>query len=65
MLLLQAVPVYFMMIVLPPKIARHTVLLFTMTFLSWAHIQRLHSSEVKDESIDITAYVLVYFTLIC
>lgn len=55
LLFLQAMPTYLMMIVLPSHIAQYAVLLFTMTFLSWIHIQRLSSTDARQQSVDITA----------
>nr|CDS17034.1 o acyltransferase membrane bound domain [Echinococcus granulosus] len=59
LLFLQAMPTYLLMIVLPPHIAQYAVLLFTMTFLSWIHIQRLDFTEARQQSVDITAPLMI------
>eukprot|EP00108_Taenia_solium_P002166 TsM_000691100 transcript=TsM_000691100 gene=TsM_000691100 len=59
LLFLQAIPSYLMMMVLPPHISQYAVLLFTMTFLSWIHIQRLGSTDARQQSVDITAPLMI------
>ncbi|VDL58737.1 unnamed protein product [Hymenolepis diminuta] len=55
-----AIVAYLMMVFLPPNIAQYAVLLFTMTFLSWAHIQRLFAvDDARQQSVDITAPLMI------
>ncbi len=54
-LIFQAVPAYLMMVFLPSYIAQYGVLVFTMAFLSYAHIQRMLSFEARNQAVDITA----------
>ncbi|VDK41511.1 unnamed protein product [Taenia asiatica] len=59
LLFLQAIPTYLMMVLLPSHISQYAVLLFTMTFLSWIHIQRLGSTDARQQSVDITAPLMI------
>ncbi|VDM23207.1 unnamed protein product [Hydatigera taeniaeformis] len=59
LLFLQAIPAYLMMLVLPPHIAQYAVLVFTMAFLSWVHIQRLSVVDARRQSVDITAPLMI------
>ncbi|VDN96974.1 unnamed protein product [Rodentolepis nana] len=49
-----------MMVFLPPNVVQYAVLLFTMSFLSWAHIQRLFADgDPRQQSVDITAPLMI------
>uniref|UniRef100_A0A183TBY1 Mannosyltransferase n=1 Tax=Schistocephalus solidus TaxID=70667 RepID=A0A183TBY1_SCHSO len=53
-LLYQAIPSYLMMVLLPPHLAQYGVLLFTMAYLSGAHITRMLSTDLRNSVVDVT-----------
>ncbi|VDK45194.1 unnamed protein product [Dibothriocephalus latus] len=58
-LLYQAIPSYLMMVFLPPHLAQYGVLLFTMTYLSGAHIYRMLSADMRNSVVDVTAPLMI------
>uniref|UniRef100_A0A0X3PLF5 Lysophospholipid acyltransferase 2 n=1 Tax=Schistocephalus solidus TaxID=70667 RepID=A0A0X3PLF5_SCHSO len=58
-LLYQAIPSYLMMVLLPPHLAQYGVLLFTMAYLSGAHITRMLSTDLRNSVVDVTAPLMV------
>ncbi|KAM7537639.1 hypothetical protein Aperf_G00000074600 [Anoplocephala perfoliata] len=56
----QAAMSYLIIIFLPPEIAQYAVLIFSMSFLSWMHMQRLLAyDDARQQSVDITAPLMV------
>nr|VZI17557.1 unnamed protein product [Spirometra erinaceieuropaei] len=56
---LLPIPAYLMMVFLPPHLAQYGVLLFTMTYLSGAHINRMLSTDMRNSVVDVTAPLMM------